>query len=260
MSLHTGENAAPLLRLERVSRSYGKTRALSEVSFTLHAGELGALLGENGAGKTTTLQLIAGLRSPDAGLIEGRGGAVAWGTEQMKQMVGYLAEAPFLYETLSGLEMLEFVGALQRLPRPLSRQRAEYLLERLHLRDVALRRIQSYSQGMRRRLALCSVLLHQPQLLLLDEPLNGLDPAHVRDVKLLLSEICAEGGAVLVSTHLLDVAERLCSRAIILSHGEIIADGELHELRRLAGQGEESTLEAVFFALTSADERRFQSA
>ncbi|MBX5459212.1 MAG: ABC transporter ATP-binding protein [Thermogemmatispora sp.] len=244
---------SPVLVVERVSRSYGSLRALDAVSFTLYPGELVALLGENGAGKTTTLRLIAGLLSPDAGLIQGLGGHISWGSSEMKQLVGYLAEEPFLYETLSGFEFLELVGALHRLPRSICRQRAEALLARLNLREVAQQRIQSYSQGMRRRLALCSVLLHYPRLLLLDEPLNGLDPASVREVKRLLSELCAEGSAVLVSTHLLDVAERLCSRAIILSRGRVIADGALDELRRQASQGAEASLEAVFFALTAAD-------
>ncbi|WP_376796286.1 ABC transporter ATP-binding protein [Thermogemmatispora sp.] len=248
------EQTSPVVTVAEISRSYGRTQALEAVSFALHPGELVALLGENGAGKTTALRVIAGLLSPDAGQIQGLGGRITWGSPSWKQFVGYLDEEPFLYETLSGFEFLELVGALHRLPRVLCQQRAGQLLAQLKLREVAQQRIQSYSQGMRRRLALCSVLLHQPRLLLLDEPLNGLDPANVREVKGLLSQHCATGGAVLVSTHLLDVAERLCSRAIILSHGRLIADGDLDELRRLASKGADASLEAVFFALTVSGE------
>ncbi len=249
------------LVFSNITKYYNTHRALADVSFRLAAGELVALLGENGAGKTTTLQLISHLLTPDRGTITVMGETVKRASARTRQHIGYLAEQPFLYPTLSGLEFLEFVGALYRLSRAECAERGWQLLGELHLQDVAHQRIQSYSQGMRRRLALCATLIHRPSLLLLDEPLNGLDPLHIRTVKALLSELCATGCTILVSTHLLDVAERLCSRAIILSHGHVVADGDLVALRQAAHQSSESTLETVFFALTAeAEQKQTESA
>jgi ABC-2 type transport system ATP-binding protein len=252
--MSTGISESVLLQVNSVVKAYGKKVAVDNVSFTLKEGELVALLGENGAGKSTTLQLIMGLLTPDQGSIYCFGKRISPASVQAKWMIGYLTEQPFLYPTLSGREFLEFVGALYRIPFKQCQQRAEELLALLNLLDVAQQRIQSYSQGMKRRLALGSVLMHRPKVLLLDEPLNGLDPANVRDVKNLLQDLCKQGCCVLISTHLLDVAERLCSRAIILSHGHMVADGSLEQLRIEAKQMEQTTLETIFFALTGTTE------
>src|SRR5579885_1755400 len=237
------EESEPLLLVQNLVKSYGSHRAVDTVCYALRPGELVALLGENGAGKSTMLQTIVGLLRPDAGTIQISGRTVSPTDSFHKRLIGYLAERPFFYPTLSGVEFLQFVGALYGLRRRESTVWGQELLKPRHLVEVAHQRIQVYSQGMRQRLALCATLLHRPRLLLLDEPLNGLDPIHVRDLKTLLLQLCREGCAVLVSTHLLDVAERLCSRILILSHGHLIADGSLDQLRLLARQPDHSTLE-----------------
>ncbi len=259
ISMERPEGTEALLLVRNLVKSYGNHRAVDNVSYALRPGELVALLGENGAGKTTMLQTIVGLLSPDEGTIQIAGRTVLPTHTFHKRLIGYLAERPFLYPALSGFEFLQFVGALYGLRRRESTVWGQDLLKQMHLVDIAQQRIQSYSQGMRQRLALCATLLHRPRLLLLDEPLNGLDPTHVRDLKALLLHLCSEGCSVLVSTHLLDVAERLCSRILILSHGHLVADGSLDQLRLLAKQPDHSTLEAVFFALTQEQTSQVQA-
>jgi ABC-2 type transport system ATP-binding protein len=238
------EGERPLLEVERLSKAYGYLQAVDQISFRLWPGELVALLGENGAGKTTTLQMLAGLLTPDGGRICLRGQRLT--TAELKRLVGYMPEMPALYPGLTGQEFLEFVGGLRGFPRAFCRERASELLVRFGLEEVAQRRIRGYSQGMKRRLVLCATLLHQPPLLLLDEPLNGIDPSGVILVKRELASLSARGHALLIATHLLDVAERLCGRAIILAQGRIVADGSLDELRARTG---EATLEQIFARL-----------
>ncbi len=241
-------NTEALLFVEHLSKAYGAVQAVDDINLQLYPGELVALLGENGAGKTTTLQMIAGLLTPDQGTIRIAGKEVAGNAA--KCLVGYMPEAPFLYPTLSGQEFLEFLGGLHGFPRRESHRRAQALLAQLNLQDVAHRRIRSYSQGMCRRLMLCAALLHQPRLLLLDEPLNGIDPLGIIQVKDMLSELSRQGRAILISTHLLDIAERICQRAIILSHGRIIADDTIDTLRQ---HMQENTLEQVFSRLMGVE-------
>nr|BBH92822.1 ABC transporter ATP-binding protein [Thermogemmatispora argillosa] len=245
--MEQSERGLPLLEVERLSKAYGCLQAVDHISFQLWPGELVALLGENGAGKTTTLQMLAGLLTPSEGSIYLRGQRLT--ADELKSLVGYMPEMPTLYPGLTGQEFLEFVGGLRGFSRASCRERASELLVRFGLEEVAQRRIRAYSQGMKRRLVLCATLLHQPPLLLLDEPLNGIDPSGVMLVKRELATLSAQGHALLIATHLLDVAERLCGRAIILGRGRIVADGSLDELRARAG---ESTLEQIFARLALA--------
>lgn len=238
----------PLVHVEHLVKAYGQTQAVDNISFQLYPGELVALIGENGAGKTTTLQMLAGLLTPDKGTISIAGKHME--KHEIKQKIGYMAEAPFLYPTLSGQEFLEFIGGLHGFSRTVCRKRTHDLLQQFQLQDVAHRRIRSYSQGMRRRLVLCATLFHTPHLLLLDEPLNGIDPLGVLHVKTVLTGFAQQGYVILISTHLLDVAERLCQRAIILSHGHILADNALEALRQ---QMHENTLEQIFKKLIEAE-------
>jgi ABC-2 type transport system ATP-binding protein len=237
----------PLLQTEHLTKAYGQVKAVTDISFRLYPGELVALLGENGAGKTTTIQMIAGLLTPDQGTILIDGQQIS--PRELKRQVGYMPEAPFLYPTLSGQEFLEFIGGLHGFSRHACRQRAHELLELLDLQDVAQRRIRGYSQGMRRRLVLCATLFHKPRLLFLDEPLNGIDPPGIVHVKTILAALSQQGCSILISTHLLDIAERLCQRAIILSHGHILADDGINTLQQHA---HENTLEQVFTKLIEA--------
>lgn len=238
--------APPPLRVEGLVRRYGALEAVAGVSFGVGAGEIVGFLGANGAGKTTTLRCIAGLLASHAGHIEVAGAALASEPRVAKARLGFVPDRPFLYDRLSAREFLAFVAALYDLPPEAAERRAESLLERLELAADASRTIEGYSLGMRQKTAVIAALLHSPPLLLLDEPLNGLDPVSTRTLKDLLREHAAAGGGVLVSTHLLDVAERLCDRVVILRAGRVVAQGTLAELR---GAHAHRSLEDVFLEL-----------
>ena len=246
---------APPLRAQGLVRRYGRHVAVDGLDLTVPPGGILGFLGPNGAGKTTTLRVCAGLLAPHGGTIEIAGVSLARDPRGARRRMGFVPDRPFLYERLNALEFLEFVGALYDVPRRTARARAEALLARLELGDAAHAYIESYSLGMRQKVAVAAALLHEPALVLLDEPLQGLDPRAARALKDLLRERAASGAGVLVSTHLLDVAERLCDRVLILHHGRKVAEGTLDELRRQgAPRAEdprmEASLEDVFLALT----------
>lgn len=240
-------SALPLV-VQGLARSFGRTEAVADVSLEVRAGEIVGFLGENGAGKTTTLRCVCGLLSADTGSISVAGADLAREPRTARARLGFVPDRPLLYERLSAREFLAFVAALYDLPADAAERRAEELLARLELTPHASRTIDGYSLGMRQKTSIAAALLHSPPLLLLDEPLNGLDPAATRTLKDLLREHATAGGGVLVSTHLLDVAERLCDRVVILKHGRVIAQGTLAELRGAHG---ERSLEDVFLALGS---------
>ena len=236
----------PPLRVQGLVRRYGALEAVAGLSLGVSSGEIVGFLGANGAGKTTTLRCIAGLLSPHEGHIEVAGADLAREPRVAKARLGFVPDRPYLYDRLSAREFLAFVAALYDLPAEAAERRAESLLERFELAADASRTIEGYSLGMRQKTAVIAALLHSPPLLLLDEPLNGLDPASTRTLKDLLREHASAGGGVLVSTHLLDVAERLCDRVVILRAGRVIAQGTLAELR---GAHADRSLEDVFLEL-----------
>ena len=212
----------------------------------VRAGEILGFLGPNGAGKTTTLRCCSGLLRMDQGEITIAGASLAREPLRARAAFGFVPDRPYLYERLSAREMLDLIGALYDVPAQTARARAAELIHRLDLEAAADDLIESYSQGMRQKVAVAAAVLHEPPLLMLDEPLIGLDPRAARVLKDLLRERAARGLGVLVSTHLLDVAERLCDRVIILDHGRRLAEGSLATLR---GESD-ATLEDVFLALT----------
>ncbi len=238
--------AAHPLVVEQLTRRFGRTAAVDGVSLEVRAGEIVGVLGANGGGKTTTLRGVAGLLAADAGHVLVSGADLARAPRTAKARLGFVPDRPYLYERLTAREFLAFMAALHDLPTDAAERRAEALLERLALAAGADRTIESYSLGMRQKLSLATALLHSPPLLLLDEPLNGLDPASARVLKDLLREHADAGGGVLVSTHLLDVAERLCDRIVILKNGKVVAEGTLAELR---GEGSMRSLESIFLSL-----------
>jgi ABC-2 type transport system ATP-binding protein len=238
------------LAVRGLTRRYGAVVAVDGLDLEVRPGEILGFLGPNGAGKTTTLRMCAGLLQPDAGTITIAGAPIAGHGREARRQLGFVPDRPFLYERLRGAEFLELVGALYDVPPATVRKRAATLAHRLELEPALGDPIESYSLGMRQKISLITALLHDPALLMLDEPLVGLDPLGARTLKDLLRERAARGHGVLVSTHLLEVAERLCDRVVILLAGRKRAEGSLEELR----QGHaDRTLEDVFLELTRPD-------
>jgi len=245
------ESAAPPLEIQSLTHRYGDLLAVDDLSLEVGRGEIVGFLGPNGAGKTTTLRACAGLLVPHAGRIAIAGVALAAQPLVARARLGFVPDEPFLYDRLTPVEFLEFVAALYDVPADLAARRAEESIERFDLTSARGELIETCSRGMRQKVAIAAALLHDPPLLLLDEPLTGLDPQAVRTLKDLLRERAARGLGVLVSTHLLEVAERLCDRVVIIHHGKKRAEGTPVALRDgRAG----ATLEDVFLALTADPE------
>ena len=238
--------AAPL-SVRSLVRRYGDLTAVDRLDLEVEAGEIVGFLGPNGAGKTTTLRVCAGLLAPDAGEVMIAGFPHTRAPLEARRRLGFVPDRPFLYERLSGREFLDFVAALYEVPGAAARATAEALIERFELTEAADDLIEGWSLGMRQKVSVAAALLHDPPLLLLDEPLLGLDPGGARALKDLLRERASLGHGVLVSTHLLEVAERLCDRVTIIDRGRRLASGTLAELR---GERSSASLEDVFLALT----------
>jgi ABC-2 type transport system ATP-binding protein len=223
--------------------------AVDNLDLDVAAGEIYALLGPNGAGKTTTLRMVTGLLTPDAGSIQIAGIDARADPAGAKRVTAWLPDEPLLYDRLSPLEYLEFVAGLWRVPGDLARDRAAALLTELGLWPHRAELCEGFSRGMKQKTALAGALLHDPHLLILDEPLSGLDAAASRQVKDLLRARAATGRTVILTTHVLEVAERLADRIGIITGGRMVAEGSFAELRDHAGTG--TTLEDVFLHLTA---------
>jgi ABC-2 type transport system ATP-binding protein len=241
---------APALTVETVTKSYGPTPALSSVSFSVERGEIVGLLGPNGAGKSTAMKAVLGLVRPEAGRLLVFGRDVQSDPVAIRRTIGYVPETPSLYEFLTGAEYLDFVADMYDLPPLTRRERIQPFLDGFELTGHENSLISSYSQGMRQKIALIAGLVHHPRLLILDEPLNGLDPRSARLVKDLLRDRAQrEGTGVLFSTHVLEIAQAMCDRLVILDHGTVLATGTVAMLRERSGLAA-SGLEEVFLALT----------
>ncbi len=246
----------PAVEARQLAKRFGTVTAVDGVSFQAMRGEIFGFLGSNGAGKTTTLRMLCGLLKPTSGsaLIDG----IDIVTEPLlaKARLGYLDEEPFVHPHLTGREFLDFVADLYKMPR--GPQREERMTRLLNLFDLAQKNgelIGGYSHGMRQKIGLASLLIREPSVLLLDEPTNGLDPRSARLVKDLLEGLAGRGTTVLLSTHILEVAQALCRRVAIIDHGRIVAIGSMDELRVQAGT-EGANLEDLFLKLTAGPESR----
>jgi len=242
---------APVISVQNLFYSYDSFEALHGITFRVQRGEIVGLLGPNGAGKTTTLKLVAGILSSTRGSIDVGGFQLPRQHLEAKRVIGFVPEAAGLYESLSGAEFLELAGRLQGVPEKMLQARIGVLLDIFELRNVRARRIAGYSKGMRQKILLSAALLHNPQILLLDEPLSGLDVASSILIKDLLAALAARGTTILYSSHVLDVVEKVCHRALIVDQGNLVADAPLDELK---SRTMESSLENVFRKLTHSED------
>lgn len=231
-------------------KGFAGVTAVAGLDLLVPAGEIYALLGPNGAGKTTSLRMITGLARPDAGSIRIFGIDALADPIAAKQMLAWLPDEPLLYDKLTAAEYLAFVAGLWRVPAAVAAARADDLLARLGLAAQRDARCEGFSRGMKQKLALAGALIHAPRLLILDEPLTGLDAAAARVVKDMLIEIAATGATVIITTHILEVAERMASRIGIIRAGRLVAQGTMAELA--AGRSAGTTLEDVFLELAAA--------
>jgi ABC-2 type transport system ATP-binding protein len=238
------------LKIRRLTKRFGAKTAVDALDLIIPRGEFHALLGPNGAGKTTTLRIVAGLLRADEGSVKVMGHDVSTDAQAAKRVLAFLPDDPLLYGKLKPLEYLEFVAGLWRIDPKTTAPDAERLLEWLDLADQRGELIEGFSRGMRQKLALAGALIHDPDVMILDEPLTGLDAAAARQVKDLLVERARAGKTVILTTHILEIAERLAERISIINAGRIIAQGTLAELRERSQHGGSATLEDVFLGLT----------
>lgn len=246
-------NGATLIETNRLVKRYGDKVAVNNVSFSVQAGEVFGFLGPNGAGKTTTIKMIVGLLQPSSGTVKVAGHDVQAQPLLAKASSGYVPDTPNLYAKLTGRELLRFVGDLYNIDRQQVAQRTEELLRVLDLAEAADNTIDSYSHGMQQKASLAAALMHDPKVLVLDEPTVGLDPKSARLIKDILRQMADRGAAVFLSTHILEIAERMCDRIGIINKGELVAVGTMTELRSLGKAGEVS-LEDIFLGLTGGAE------
>ncbi len=242
----------PALQIDSLSKRFERP-AVDGLNLTVERGAFYALLGPNGAGKTTILRMVAGLLAPDVGRIEVCGIDIASDPVAAKRLVAWVPDEPLVYDRLTPREYLEFVSGLWQMPAEEAEARAEDLLDWLGLAPHANERCGGFSKGMLQKVALAAALIHDPQLIILDEPLTGLDAGSARQVKDVLKQKTRNGVTVVMTTHILEVAERMAERIGVVSAGRLIAEGTLADLQQRAGKSG-STLEEVFLDLIAAPE------
>ncbi|MCX7708485.1 MAG: ABC transporter ATP-binding protein [Clostridia bacterium] len=238
-----------MINIKNLSKSYNKgaVKAVDNLNLQVKPGEIFGFLGPNGAGKTTTIKMVIGLLSADEGSITVNGFDTRKQSLEAKQSIGYVPDNPDVYERLTGLEYLNFMGDVYRVPAEVRKERIQYFTEMFDLNHAVSDLIKSYSHGMRQKIVLTGALIHDPALWVLDEPLVGLDPKSAHQLKELMRAHCDKGNSVFFSTHVLEVAEKLCDRIGIIHRGKLVAIGTLEELRK----GDQvDTLESIFLELT----------
>jgi len=236
-----------MIRTEALSRSYGSKQALIDLNLRVEPGEILGFLGPNGAGKSTTVKILTGLIRPTSGRAVVAGFDVVENPLEVKRRIGYVPETAALYDALTAAEYLELVGCLHHLDAKTAASRRNELLDLFGLGDVQNQRMTEYSKGMRQKVVMAAALLHRPEVLFLDEPLDGLDANAAAVAKELLKRLASQGRTILFCSHILEVVERVCSRIVIVSEGRQIADGSAEGIRQSAGA---ATLEEAFSRLT----------
>ncbi len=237
-----------MIKFENVTKVYHKTiRAVDDISFTVKGGEIVGFIGPNGSGKTTTMKMLTGILKADVGKIIVNGFNVRKEPLKAKECIGYIADSPDMFLRLKGTEFLDLIGDIYRVPTEKRRQRIEEFAERFELSEALSSPIMSYSHGMRQKIMVIAALMHQPPVWILDEPMVGLDPKSAFELKKMMREHADAGNAVFFSTHVLEVAEKLCDRVIIIKKGHILYDGTLE---KLAETNKNESLEKIFLELT----------
>ena len=244
-----------MIEMQEISKSYnrGQVQAVKSLNLSVKKGELFGFLGPNGAGKTTTIKIMVGLLRPDSGRALIGGMDIRRNPLEAKRIIGYCPDEPLLYEKMTGIKFLTFIADVFNMPDTPRSCAIQDLAEAFEIKDALGEVVSSYSHGMRQKLSLIAALMHEPEVMILDEPIVGLDPKAAYMFKEKMRELCAKGKTVFFSTHIMEVAERLCDRVGIISHGELVAAAPLAELRQKAGAAD-ATLERLFLELT--DESR----
>ncbi len=242
-----------MIEIQNLVKKYQNVLAVDDLTLSVPAGELFGFLGPNGAGKTTTIKLLMGLLKPTSGRIAIGGIDIRKDPVRAKALVGYIPDRPFIYEKLTGREYLEFIADLYSMDKDTAALRADKFLEFFDLQDAAKELIEGYSHGMKQKLIISGALIHHPRVVVVDEPLVGLDPRGARQVKQLFQDLCRQGTTLFMSTHSLGVAEAMCHRVGIIQKGRMIAVGSVEDLRRQA-RHDHGDLEDIFLKLTGDQE------
>jgi len=241
------------ITLESVKKTFDGKVAVRDLTLSVPPGEVHGLLGPNGSGKSTTMKMVMGIIKPDQGKINLCGVDVLRQPLDAKRLVGYVPELPYLYEYLTASEYLDFVGIAYGVDLKSRRERVDELLQALQMSDSVNQVMSGFSQGMKQKIAFTAALLHRPKALILDEVLNGLDPRSAKIVKDILLRLAGEGVSILFSTHVLEIAQAMCTRISIMNEGNMIAEGTVQELTSKAGMPG-STLEDTFLKLTGSED------
>jgi len=242
-----------MIETKGLTKKYGDLTAVDDLNLYVEPGELFVFLGPNGAGKTTTIKILTGLLQPTLGKASVAGIDVVESPLEVKKIMGYLPEDPFLYDKLTGNEFLQFVADMHGVQK--KQDKIEKFMELFELSSAADELIEGYSLGMKKKVAIGAALIHDPKVLFLDEPTGGLDPKSARMMKDLLQDIRSRGATVFMTTHILEVAERMCDRVGIINNGKLIKAGTIEELRRAALETAEGSLEDIFLELTGGTQK-----
>ncbi|MEM4141082.1 MAG: ABC transporter ATP-binding protein [Nitrososphaeria archaeon] len=243
------------VKLVNVSKRYGDITAVKNLNLEIRKGEIFGLLGPNGSGKSTTIKIILGLVKPDSGYVNVLGINVEENPIEVRKRIGYVPESPKIYEFLTGIEFLDFTGDVYGISPDEKKRKISQFIKALDLEGREGDLISSYSEGMKQKIVIISALMHKPELLLLDEPLSGLDPKSARIIKDLLRELSSQGVTTIMSTHILEIAQAMCDRIGIIYRGKLLALGTMDELRQKAKMPE-SGLEDIFLKLTGTEDIR----
>jgi ABC-2 type transport system ATP-binding protein len=239
-----------MIELKSLTKKYGDYTAVDDLNLYVKKGEIFGFIGPNGAGKTTTIKMIGGILAPSAGTVKITGIDIQQEPEKAKGKIGFIPDRPYLYEKLTGMEFLKFTADLYGVPDDIFSQKAQQNLEMFSLADWSDQLIESYSHGMKQRLIMSAALLHDPEVIIVDEPMVGLDPAAILMVKDLFQRLAQKGVTIFMSTHTLVVAEDICERIGVINRGQLIASGTTADLQREANITD-ADLEQVFMNLTS---------